>query len=141
MASKQISIELANSFIMNAQNRYTIDYLCNYTQGLTYITFEDIINIQLFESNDNNEIEVVKDNPGTSIFIQVPVRRSWQRVINILQTEDLHGYGTQFLPVPQFENYEESSCLTWTMFAILNSCKEFWDIVDSKESLYRWSGC
>ena len=85
---------------MNAQNCYTIDYLRNYTQGSTYITFEDMINIQLFESNDNNEIEVVKDNPGTSIFVQVPVRRSWQRVINILQTEDRLGYVTQFLRAP-----------------------------------------
>ena len=46
VANKQISPELAESFISQAKQRYSIDDLRKYTQGATYVTFNDMIYIQ-----------------------------------------------------------------------------------------------
>ena len=67
------------------------------------------------------------------------MKRSWQRIINLLQTEDKDGYRTQFRSIPQFVNYKDSYCFTWVVLSIMNSCKELWEIVDSKGTLFKWS--
>ena len=98
-----------------------------------------MIKIQLHESSNKQEIQITKDNPEANDILTIPLKRSWQRIINLLQTEDIHGYGTQFRPIPQFANYNDSSCFTWVLFSILNSCKELWVIIDSKDTPFEWS--
>ena len=137
--SKQISPELADQFIQNAKNRYTKNELYNHAQGATYVSFSDMIKIQLHESSNEQEIQITKDNPEANDILTIPLKRSWQRIINLLQTEDIHGYGTQFRPIPQFVSYKYSSCFTWVLFSILNSCKELWEIIDSKDTPFKWS--
>lgn len=141
--SKQISTELADSFIQNAKKRFTKDHLYNCAQGATYVSFSDMIKIQLHESSNEQEIIVIKDDPQLEDNVRIPVKRTWQRIINILQTEDRTGYGTQFRSIPQFVNYKNSSCFTWVVFAIMTSCKELWEVVDSKENPFKtssWEG-
>ena len=48
VTSKQISPKLENSFIENAKKRYFIEQLKIYTKGSTYVSFNDIILINLF---------------------------------------------------------------------------------------------
>ena len=85
-----------------------------------------MIKIQLYESSSKKEIQVIKDNPEREEFIQIYTKRSWQPIINLLQTEDEKDYGTQFRSIPQFINYHESSCFTWVVFAMLSRCQELW---------------
>ena len=71
------------------------------------------------------------------------VKRSWQNMINIINMEDQTGFGYAFRPIPYLLNNDHSSCLTWCSFATFSSCKEIWNIIDSKESPFRsssWEG-
>ena len=77
---------------------------------------------------------------------ELSVRRSWPFLINLLQTEDKTGFGTQFRAIPRFSRViddSKESALTWTLFAILSSIKELWHIIDTKSSPFRtssWEG-
>ena len=97
---KQISPLLADTFVQNAKNRYCKNDLIKYSQGSTYVSFNDMIKIQLYESSAEKEIKIVKDNPERERIIHANVKRSWQPIINMLQTEDKNGYGTQFRSTP-----------------------------------------
>ena len=121
------------------KKRYSKSDLYSCAQGATYVSFSDMIKIQLHESSNEQEIEVIKDNPQVEVIVKIPVKRSWQRLINLLQTEDKDGYGTQFRSIPQFINYKDTSCFTWVVFSIMSSYKELWEIVDSKGAPFKWS--
>ena len=102
-----------------------------------------MITIQLFESSAEKDIEVIKDDPERDVIINIDVKRSWQPIINILQTEDESGYGTQFRSTPPFNYNKGPSCFTWIVIAMLSTCKELWEIIDTKESPFRessWEG-
>jgi len=96
-----------------------------------------MIKIHLHESKSKKEIDVLKDNPELESSVQISVKRSWQHIIKLLQTEDESGNKTQFRSIPQFVNYNESSCFTWIIFAIMSSCKEIWEIVDTKDTPFK----
>ena len=71
------------------------------------------------------------------------VKWSWKNRINIINMENRTGFGYAFRPIPQFSNHDHSSCITWCLFAIFSSCKEIWNIVDTKESPFSsssWEG-
>ena len=128
--------------IQNARKRYTTEYLCNCSQGSTYVSFDDMIKIQLFSSGDKQEIEIIKDS-GERREVRMKVKRSWQNMINLIKMEDQTCFGYAFRPIPQFSSNYHSSCLTWCLFAIFSSCKELWNIVDTKASPFRsssWEG-
>ena len=48
---KQISPLLADTFVQNAKNRYCKNDLIKYSQGSTYVSFNDMIKIQLYKSS------------------------------------------------------------------------------------------
>ena len=98
-----------------------------------------MIRIHLFESSSTQQICVVDDRPNRRVK-EINVRRSCPIFINILQTEDKYGYGTQFRAIPKFNTGDKPSSLTWTLFAILSSCPELWIIVDNKPTPFKWSG-
>ena len=63
--------------------------------------------------------------------------------MDILQTEDESGYGAQFRSTPSFNYNKGPSCFTWVVIAMLSTCKELWEIIDTKESPFRessWEG-
>ena len=141
VANKQISSELAASFIQNAKERYSLSYLRQFTQGATYVKFNDMIDIHSIDSSsEKQQIKIINDKPNGRNPTELDVKRSWQCRINLLQTEDCNGYGTQFNSIPTFIRTSNQSLLTWILFAIFSSCKELWKLVDSKESPFRWSG-
>ena len=82
-------------------------------QGSTYVAFEDIVRIQLFESSQDKEINVLFERDDNEPPLEQSVRRSWPILINLLQTEDINGYGSQFRPIPQFKTHKTASLLTW----------------------------
>ena len=109
-------------------------------QGATYVAFEDMIRIHLFENSDNTSIRVevprtpTRFNPATAenIFVQ----RSWSPFINLLQTEDVTGYGTQVQALPKLDfssgkGEKPPSMLTWILVGVLSGCSELWRVVDS----------
>ena len=124
VTKKQIISELAETFIQHAKRRFSTTYLDYYIQGSTYVNFTDMIDIQLFESSDKKEISMIVDDTKSSRNTQKMVRRSWPIRINLLQTEDKHGYETHFSSIPIFGNSNIPSALTWSLFAIISSCKE-----------------
>ena len=67
VANKQISSELAHSFIRNAKKRFNIEELRQFAQGSTYVSFIDMITIHLFESSDKQEVKVLKDTPNRQV--------------------------------------------------------------------------
>ena len=138
--NSEISPELANSFLHNAKARYTKDHLRRRCQGSTYVGFEDIVRIQLFESSQNKEINVLIERDDDRPSPERSVRRSWSIIINLLQTEDSNGYGSQFRPIPKFKTNSKPSLLTWSLFAILSSCKELWYTINSKNGLFYSNG-
>lgn len=126
VANQEITSEMADAFVENARTRFTIEDLRELAQGATYVPFDVMIRIQLFESSSTQQICVIDDRPRQRPRCQKDlwVKRSWPILINVLQTEDRNGYGTQFRPIPPFETIDMPSALAWTMFAILSSCAE-----------------
>ena len=74
--NKQISSELADSFIQNAKRRYSLSHLQKCAQGATYVNFKDMIDIQLLESSsDEQQITIINDKPCRRV-IELDARRS-----------------------------------------------------------------
>ena len=115
--------------------------LREHTQGATYVNFDDMVGIHLFESTDHQTIRVVDNRPtrGDRRSRDVWIQRSWSMHINLLQTEDCRGFGTQFYPVPSFNANRLPTALTWTLFGILSSCPTLWQAVDSNKLPFQWS--
>ena len=44
------------------------------------------------------------------------------------------------MPIPMFKTSNNPSALTWILFTITSSCKELWQIIDTKESPFKWNG-
>ena len=139
VANKQISSELAHSFIRNAKKRFHIEELRQFAQGSTYVSFIDMITIHLFESSDKQEVKVLKDTPNRQVE-HISVKRSWPILINILQTEDNMGYGSQFRSIPSFNILHIPSLVTWTLFSLISSCKALWKAIDLKSTPFKYSG-
>ena len=138
VSAKQITPELCESYIENAKRRYNLSQLRKYTQGSTYVSFRDMIDLYLYETSDKKDIRIIDDDPDTRSQ-EVFVRRTWQPIINMLQTEDEYGYGTHFRPVPQFNTNNVPSAFTWVLFSLISSSKELWRLIDQKPNPYRWS--
>ena len=43
-----------------------------------------MIKIQLHESSSEQEIIVIKDDSQSEVIVHIPVKRTWQRIINLL---------------------------------------------------------
>ena len=108
-----------------------------------------MILINLFETSESKQSITVINDVSTNRRRQqyeLSVKRSWPFQINLLQTEDKTGFGTQLQAIPQFArviNNDKQSALTWTLFAILSSIKGLWHIIDTKPSPFRtssWEG-
>ena len=141
VARGQMSQELADNMLSESRHRFPDGSITRYIQGSTFVTLIDIISIQLHQSqeecDDGGLIEAINDGDET-----VDCRRGWPRRINIIQMEDMHGYGYQFRPVPQLAS-GKSPMMTWTMVSILSGVKELWEAVDSKLGVWRydsWEG-
>ena len=142
--NKEISCELMENMILDAKDRFNDNILHGYAQGSTYVKFQDMVRIHLFESSPNQNIHIIDDRPrnerrsrqDTNIY----AKRMWSICINILQKEDETGYGMQFRSIPKFT---VSTAMTWTLFAIISSCSTLWGIIDTKRlpfRLSRWEG-
>ena len=138
VSTKQISPELAESFLTNAKKRFTLSKIKEYCYGSTYVSFDDMIEIHLHESSDDQEIEVKIDDPDSRHY-QFQMRRPWQRIINVLQIEDSIGYGMQFQAIPPISINGINVCVTWSLFAIISSCKQLWSIIDNTPTIFSWS--
>ena len=121
------------------KERYNINKLRECSQGSTYVKFEDMIRIHLFESSSSQQIRIIDDR-STRRIKEVTVNRSWPILINILQTEDKHNYGTQFRSIPKFITHNSPSMVTLILFALLSSSAELWSLVDNKPTPFKWSG-
>ena len=86
---------LAESLRELSRELYPEGSLTPYIQGSTYVRFKANIIIQLSISKGDDEVSYMNEN--RTVF---QCRRSWPRVINILQTEDMFKFGTQFNPIP-----------------------------------------
>lgn len=143
VANREITPGLAEAFRRNAQSRYTINGLRDHTQGATYVSFEDMVETHLHETAQSQHVRAINDRPSARNRNQtLHVSRSWSTRINMLQTEDRNGFGSQFRPIPGF-NTSKPSALSWVLFAIMSSCKELWHIVDNKPTPFRhsaWEG-
>ena len=82
VTSKQISPKLENSFIENAKKRYFIEQLKIYTKGSTYVSFNDLILINLIESYDKQDIVIMNDIPNGGNR-ELHIKQSWPILINI----------------------------------------------------------
>ena len=90
-----------------------------------------MILIHLFESSDKQDILLMNDNQnGGNRELHTKISRPI--LINTLQTKDIYGYSNQFCPIPKFNTDDIPSDLTWYLFAIMSSCKDLWQIVDTK---------
>ena len=144
VSNGEISQHLVDSYINSARSRFTPSQLRQYTQGSTFVRFDDMVRIHLHESSSTSQtIQVLNDrsNRGSRQPAIISTRRSWPISINLLQTEDANGYGTQFRAIPQFSlPTQVPSASTWSLFAILSSCPALWRAVDMKQSIFRFSG-
>ena len=114
----EMSQDMAHAFARDAHSRFSISQLRDFAQGATYVCFADMIAIHLFESSVDQAILVRDDRPGktTRQIAESWVNRSLSTRINILQTEDSTGYGTQFSAVSPFHVYDVPTALTWAIF-------------------------
>ncbi len=93
VAEHQILPEFASLMKEEAIRRHPTGSLTKSVQGFTFVPFGDAIFIQLGIGEDGkNTIPCVKLNRSKV----VQCRRTWARTIVIVQTEDIHWYGTQF---------------------------------------------
>ncbi len=76
-----------------AIQRHPTGLLTKFIQGSTFVPFGDAIYIQLGIGEDG-ENTVPCNKSHRSGVVQCP--RTWARTIYIVQTEDIHRYGTQF---------------------------------------------
>ena len=145
----QISTKLEQSFIESAKDEFSIDILKKIAKNSTYVRFDDMILINLFETSESKQNITVINDVSTNRRRQkyeLSVQRSWPFLINLLQTEDKTGFGTQFRAIPQFARVidnDKQSTLTWTLFAILSSIKDLWHIINTKLSPFctsSWKG-
>ena len=58
-----MSAEVMNNMIKDAKYRFNENDLRKYAQGATYVKFQDMIRIHLFQSSDKQNINVVDDRP------------------------------------------------------------------------------
>ena len=76
-----------------SMRRFPCGSLKKYVQGSTLVPFDDTIYIQLgIGEEGENTVSCVKSDR----YEGGKCRRSWARSIYIVQTEDIHCYGTQF---------------------------------------------
>ena len=64
VANSEISPESEDYFLQNTDNTYKIKSLRQCNQGATFLIFEDMIRIQIFESSDTKEIDVINGQPN-----------------------------------------------------------------------------
>jgi hypothetical protein len=89
----KISSEFSSSMKEESMRRFPCGSLTEYVQGSTFVPFEDNIYIQLgIGEEGKNTVSCVKSD----CYEGGKCRRSWERSIYIVQTEDIHCYGTQF---------------------------------------------
>lgn len=135
----QLSTIFAEEMVETAKKRFTLDHLRKCAQGSTYVRFEDMIAIQLYESSENQQICIVDSNQR-----EMFMKRSWPITINVLKTEDQSGFGTQFDSIPPFTRATGSTVpLTWCMFSILSGCADLWKVIDQKKNPFfvnSWEG-
>ena len=76
---KKMSSETAHSFTQHAAHRFSDSDLRKHAQGATYVKFNDMIAIHLFETSFNQNIAVVDDRltRDTRQLKQSFVKRSW----------------------------------------------------------------
>ena len=111
--------------------------LDKYNQGATYVEFIDNIKLQLSVSEEDPLVDCVWPSRSVS-----RIRRCWPRRINIIQTEDNTGFGTQFRPFPNFTT-QDDSMMTWCLCAMLTTVKDLYAAVDCKVGPFyeaRWEG-
>ena len=80
--NNEISKELAEAYIFNTKQRYTTNEIEQCGQGATYVDFEDIVRIQLFESSQERLIKVIIAQENRQDY-KLNIRRSWPILVNI----------------------------------------------------------
>jgi hypothetical protein len=94
-----------------------------------FVPFGDAIYIQLGSGKDSeNTVPCVKSHCSGV----VQCRCTWARTIYIIQTENMHWYGTQFQTIPALRGQKDlPSMMVWSLTAMLSSIKELWRAVDN----------
>jgi hypothetical protein len=85
--------EFASSMKEEAIRRHPTGSLTKFIQGSTFVPFGDAIYIQLGIGEDG---EITVPCVKSHRFGVVQCHHTWARTIYIVQTEDIHRYGTQF---------------------------------------------
>ncbi len=109
--------------------RFPCGSLTKYVQGFTFVPFEDTIYIHLgIGEEGENTVSCVKSDR----YKEGKCCRSRERSVYIVQTEDLHCYGTQFQAIPSLRGGNDvPSMMVWSLTAMLSLIKEFWHVVDN----------
>jgi hypothetical protein len=94
VAKQQILKEFASSMKEESIQHYPTGSLTKFVQGAMFVPFGDAIYIQL--GIGENTIPCVKSICSGV----VQCCHTWVRTIYIVQTEDIHHYGTQFQTIP-----------------------------------------
>ena len=144
---QQLPPEFAERMLKESERNFPPGSLDRFIHGSTYVPTEDLykIHIQnsLEEANDSYKITVVNKNDST-----ISCRRSWPRLINILQKEDMDDFGINFRAIPTIADKGEgghgklAGMMSWALCSILSSVKELWEIVDSRQTWRhdQWEG-
>ena len=97
VSNNEISSELMHNMIKDARIRFNNVDLREHAQGATYVKFQDMVRIHLFESSFKQNISIIDDRPRNIRISRterdVYEKRSWSICNNILQKEDSTGYG------------------------------------------------
>ena len=134
----QVTKELADSMLKSSRE-IPHGSLDKYRQGATFMPYSDMVDVHLAQTHEDYDrdlicIETLELGEETIVH----ARRSWQRVINTLHTEDRHGFGTQFRAIPIIKT--AASMMTWTLCSIISSVKELWKVLDTPNGPWRYDG-
>ena len=93
VARGNFSSEFSSSMKEESMRHFPCGSLTKNVQGSTFVPFEETIYIQLgIGEEEENTVSCVKYD----CYEGGKCRHSWARYIYIVQTEDIHCYGTQF---------------------------------------------
>ena len=136
----QVTKELADSMLKSSRE-IPHGSLDKYRQGATFMPYADMVDVHLAQTHEDYDRDLICIKTlelGQETIIHA--RRSWQRLINTLHTEDRHGFGTQFRAIPILATKNKASMMTWTLCSIISSVKDLWKVLDTPKGPWRYDG-
>ena len=137
----QVTKELADSMLKSLRE-IPHGSLDKYRQGATFMPYSDMVDVHLAQTHEDYDRDLITIETLELGYLgkNIQARRSWQRIINVLHTEDCHGFGTQFRAIPKLATTNKASMMTWTLCSIISSVKDLWKVLDMPRGPWRYDG-